>query len=42
MGDPPPGWHIHRKANDGHYEPGNCEWLPRVEHMRLHKSKRSV
>ena len=42
MGDPPPGWHIHRKDNDKSYEPGNCVWLPRGDHMRLHKGKRSV
>lgn len=40
MGDPPPGYHIHRKVNDRGYEPGNCEWLPRSEHMRLHNRLR--
>lgn len=26
MGPKPPGTTINRKNNDGHYEPGNCEW----------------
>ncbi len=26
MGDPPEGMTIHRKENNGHYEPGNCIW----------------
>jgi hypothetical protein len=39
MGDCPPGHDCHRLDNDGDYEPGNCTWLPRSEHRRLHRSR---
>lgn len=38
MGERPPGSDLHRLNNDGHYEPGNCVWLPHSEHARLHRS----
>ena len=41
VGECPPGHDIHRKDNDRDYEPGNCEWLPREEHMRLHATRRT-
>lgn len=39
MGERPPGCDLHRKDNDGHYEPGNCVWLSRSEHMKLHRRR---
>lgn len=41
MGECPPGHDCHRLDNDGDYEPGNCVWLPREEHMRLHATRRT-
>lgn len=41
MSECPPGCEIHRLNNDGHYEPGNCVWLPKSEHKRLHATGRS-
>ena len=41
MGEQPPGCDLHRKENDGDYEPGNCEWLPRSAHRRLHARRRT-
>jgi hypothetical protein len=36
MGEKPKdGWHLHRIDNDGHYEPGNCQWLSPEEHGRI-------
>jgi hypothetical protein len=40
MGPRPPGCDIHRLDNDKGYEPGNCVWLPRGEHTRLHNEAR--
>jgi hypothetical protein len=38
MGERPPGTQLHRIDNDRGYEPpGNCEWLPRAEHLARHR-----
>lgn len=37
MGERPPGAELHRIKNDRGYEPGNCEWLSRAEHLARHK-----
>jgi hypothetical protein len=38
------GWaldkELHRKNNDGNYEPDNCEWLSMDEHHRRHKRQK--
>lgn len=31
MGECPPGKFIDRINNEGHYEPGNCHWVSRIE-----------
>lgn len=40
MGEKPPGCDLHRVDNDKDYEPGNCVWLPHLEHISLHAIKR--
>jgi hypothetical protein len=42
MGEQQPGCDLHRKENDGDYEPGNCEWLSRSEHRRAHARRRKA
>lgn len=34
MGTKPEGYSIERKDPDGHYEPGNCCWLPKAKQAR--------
>lgn len=40
IGEQPSGYTIHRLNNDGHYEPGNCNWISRSEHAKLTNSRR--
>jgi hypothetical protein len=42
MGERPPGSDIHRIDNDGDYAPGNCVWLPHLEHAQLHARVRRL
>ncbi len=37
----PRGLEIHRINNDGHYEPGNIEFLTNIKHKKCHKNRRS-
>jgi hypothetical protein len=41
MGARPSGCDLHRIDNDKGYEPGNCVWLPHLDHMALHRSTRA-
>ncbi len=34
---PSSGHSIHRKENDGHYEPGNCTWATRSEQAKVQR-----
>lgn len=36
------GTQLHRKNNDGNYEPGNCEFIPNRVHDELHKRETRV
>jgi hypothetical protein len=40
LGEKPSGATLHRLDNDGDYAPGNCVWLARLEHIRLHAKQR--
>lgn len=40
MGEPPEGYQIDRKDNDGGYSPDNCEWVTRSTNLR--KTSRTV
>lgn len=42
MGDRPDGHTIERNDVDGHYEPGNCKWIPKSAQGRNTRQNRLV
>jgi hypothetical protein len=42
MGPKPLGGSIERKEVNGHYEPGNCEWIPQRRQTRNQRSNKRI
>lgn len=42
MGERPAGFQIDRTNNDGHYEPGNCQWVSRKDQQKNQSVTRKV
>lgn len=41
MGERPEGCELHRIDNDKGYEKGNCLWIDRIEHRKIHKKSKA-
>jgi hypothetical protein len=42
MGPRPSGYTVERVDNDGHYEPGNCVWIPRAKQAENRRANRVI